>query len=303
MKLKKKLKISKKLVALKLVTTKVYTKNKINDIKNDDLFIRLRKSLHIIYKFALSNKKILFIGAPAYFTNQFKKIIKTNRYSFIPSFLWFDGLLTNRPTSKRGIYLYLLRIAQESDLMVVLNSVLHNNSLNEGYVCDIPTISLNCNLSILDERIDYKVPGKFKLGGNKVKNNLFSSILYSIFKKSINVYVKSRRKKSVVKLKKRPKPSNKKKVAFIKIRNVVRILSSRAGNPAERRYGEGIQKRRALNIALEKKYRSFIKKKDASFIAKIKRNFSIKRTKRNLSSKLKTLNIKTNELVVAKKSS
>ena len=53
-----------KLFKLKLIQTKIYKKNEHNFIKIEEIYSRLKKALHIIYKYHINNKRIVFIGTP-----------------------------------------------------------------------------------------------------------------------------------------------------------------------------------------------------------------------------------------------
>ena len=65
-----------KLLKLKILQTEIYTKSQYkNDINFENIEYRLKKILHIIYKYNISNKRILFIGIPLdiYNTKKLKK--------------------------------------------------------------------------------------------------------------------------------------------------------------------------------------------------------------------------------------
>jgi len=65
MKIEKIKNIKNKILKLKLIQTKIYDKKQyLNNIKIEDIEFRLKKILYIIYKYHISNKKILFIGNP-----------------------------------------------------------------------------------------------------------------------------------------------------------------------------------------------------------------------------------------------
>ena len=60
-----------KLLKLKLLKTKIYKSQKdFSYLLLKDLETRLKKTLQVIYKFHVADKKILFIGTPLQFHNQ-----------------------------------------------------------------------------------------------------------------------------------------------------------------------------------------------------------------------------------------
>ena len=85
-----------KLLKFKLLTTKIYKNQKdVNYLLLKDAEARLKKILHIIYRFHAANKKILFIGTPLRLNNQIKQFLKRKKHSFIPEKTWMNGVVTN----------------------------------------------------------------------------------------------------------------------------------------------------------------------------------------------------------------
>lgn len=184
-----------KLLKLKLIKTKIYKKNHNNFIQIEDIVNRLRKALHVIYKYHANNKRILFVGSPLHIDSQLKKLIKNTKHTIIPESIWMSGLLTNKDAcfkylskNQRSVNSkiseILFQVKKKSDLVVILNASSNTTALNEGYLTRIPVISLNCNLDITDPKPSYKIPGNFKFTQKKVRNTFFYSILSATLKKA-----------------------------------------------------------------------------------------------------------------------
>jgi ribosomal protein S2 len=184
-----------KLIKLKLIQTKTYKKNYNNFIKIEDITSRLKKALHIIYHYHINNKRIVFIGTPLNIIYKFQKLLKTTKHILIPESIWVSGLLTNQKTcfkhlSKNPKFTenktskVLFQLKKKIDLIVVLNFMYNQEAINEAYLSYIPSISLNCDLKILNNISSYKIPGNFKFTKKKVRDILFYSILAATFKKA-----------------------------------------------------------------------------------------------------------------------
>jgi len=184
-----------KLLKLKLIKTKVYKKKNHNFIKIEDITTRLKKSLHIIYKYHVNNKKILFIGTPMNIDTKFKNLLQTTKHVLIPEPLWINGIITNqfscfkylsknRKLINNKISEILFKIKGKSDLIVVLNTSDKTSAIEEGYLTRTPIISINCDLEITNEKSSYKIPGNFQFRKKKIRDTFFYSILTAIFKKA-----------------------------------------------------------------------------------------------------------------------
>jgi ribosomal protein S2 len=196
-----------KLLKLKLIKTKIYKEKYSKFIKIEDTNIRLKKSLHIIYKYHINNKKILFIGTPVNIDLTFKNLLQKTKHILIPTSLWLNGIITNQfscfkylfknqKTINNKISKILFKIKNKSDLIVIFNTSDKISIINEGYSARIPIISINCNLEMTDEKSSYKVPGNFELRKKKIRDTFFYSILTAVFKKTNKNIKQSLKKKS-----------------------------------------------------------------------------------------------------------
>lgn len=195
MKITKIHKYKHKLLELKLIKTKIYKKNHSNFIKISDTINRLRKAMHVIYKFHTNHKRIMFVGSPINLNDKLNKIINNTNHISIPETVWMDGIITNQmscfkylsinqKTINSKISDILFKTKKKCDLIVILNAYNNKNALIEGYISKTPTIVLNIDLDTKDFRSSYKIPGNFKFTNKKIRNNIFYSILRATLKKA-----------------------------------------------------------------------------------------------------------------------
>jgi ribosomal protein S2 len=203
MKIKNIIQYKNKLLKLKLIKTKIYKKkDHLINTRIEDIEYRLKKALHVIYKYHINNKRILFIGVPVHTDKETKSLINSTKHTFIPESTWINGIITNKVSCFK--YLsentkaianksskLLFKLKNKSDLIVVFDEVTDKDALNEGYLARIPVISLNCDLNLLKNKSTYKVPGNFKFTKKKVRNDFFFSILKATFKKANQLKSKS----------------------------------------------------------------------------------------------------------------
>jgi ribosomal protein S2 len=203
MKIKNIIKYKNKLLKLKLIKTKIYKKkDHLTNTRIEDIEYRLKKALHVIYKYHINNKRILFIGVPVHTDKETKNLINSTKHTFIPESAWVNGIITNKiscskylsenpkATANKSSKL-LLTLRSKSDLVVVFDKVTDKDALNESYLARIPIISLNCDLNLLENKSTYKIPGNFNFTKKKVRNDFFFSILKATFKKANQLKLKS----------------------------------------------------------------------------------------------------------------
>ena len=186
-----------KLLKLKLLKTKTYRNEKNFDyllLKNIET--RLKKVLHIVYRFHAANKKILFIGTPLKLNDQIKKLLKNKKHSYIPESIWMSGIITNSKSSfqhlikqhainKDKTSKFLFNLKNQADLIVVLNEGSNLAALEESSVKRIPTISLNVNSNSTNSDLSiYKAIGDYNLTKKTIRDNFFFLLLNSILKKA-----------------------------------------------------------------------------------------------------------------------
>lgn len=185
-----------RLLRLKLLKTKIYKKkNCFTDSTIEDIEYRLKKALHIIYKYHINNKRILFVGTPLHTHQKLKQLVKNTKHVIIPESIWMNGIITNpstcfqylsenQSTENKRVSEILFYLKKRSDLIVVLNQISNLAALKEGYNARIPIISLSSDLNILNVVPTYKVPGNFSFNKKKTRDNFFYSILKATLKKT-----------------------------------------------------------------------------------------------------------------------
>jgi ribosomal protein S2 len=203
MKIKNIIKYKNKLLKLKLIKTKIYKKkDHLTNTRIENIEYRLKKALHIIYKYHTTNKRILFIGVPVHTDKETKNLINSTRHTFIPESAWVNGIITNKAScfkylsenpkaTTNKLSKLLLKLRNKSDLVVVFNKIADKDALGECYLARIPVISLNCDLNPLKNKSTYKIPGNFNFTKKKVRNDFFFSILKATFKKANQLKSKS----------------------------------------------------------------------------------------------------------------
>lgn len=186
-----------KLLKLKLLKTKIYkNKKKFNYLYLKNIEIRLKKILHIIYKFHATNKKILFVGTPLKLSKQIRQLLKRKKHSFIPESVWMSGVITNSESSFKHLFKKhtftndttlkpLFNLKNQIDLIIILNENFSQAALKESSLKRVTTISLNSEYDTFNFNLaTYKVSGNYNFTRKIIRNNFFFLLLNSIFKKA-----------------------------------------------------------------------------------------------------------------------
>ena len=186
-----------KLLKLKLLKTKLHKSQKNFDyLLLKDMETRLKKILHVVYRFHAANKKILFIGMPIKLNNQIKQMLKGKKHSFVPESIWMSGVITNARSSFKHLAKqhainndktskFLFNLKDQADLIVLLNEKLNMTALIESSSKRIPTISLDATYNLTNLNLStYKVPGDYAFTDKKIRDNIFFLLLNSILKKA-----------------------------------------------------------------------------------------------------------------------
>jgi len=184
-----------KFLKIKLIKNKIYKKNHyLENIKIEDIEIRIKKALYVIYLYHMQNKKILFVGSCLDMYKDMKKLLKHTKHTIIPELGWIPGVITNQRSSFKSLFKKqknnelnlskkLLKLKEKADLIVIFDQNKDENALYEGYLSHVPVISLNSSLNIFDNYSSYKIPGNF-LSKKKIENNFFYSLIEATIKKS-----------------------------------------------------------------------------------------------------------------------
>lgn len=183
---------SNKLIQLQIL--KLYYKKKAYNFKHSlkQIEIHLNKISNIIYKYHMTNKKILFIGFP----KDFIQILQNTKHIIIPEHIWFNGMLSNRRSNFSNstkqmripmeIHKLLFKLKKQLDMVVVYNLTNKATAIDESFISRLPVITLNRNSDFLKNRATYKAPGNYSLINKKIQNNeLFYSFLKTTLKKAI----------------------------------------------------------------------------------------------------------------------
>lgn len=204
MKLRKIEKYKNKLIKLQIIKLH-YKKQSVNfksNLKQVEVF--LNKVSNIIYRYHVTNRKILFLGFP----DNFKKVIKDTKHLLVPEFLWFNGMLSNRVTDKTNLSLntfkLITQLKKKVDLIVVCNLTEQTTAIEESYIARIPVISISRNLNILNLKTTYKSIGNYNIINEKMENNnLFFSFINTTLNrakktKQVNIYKNLKTLKTII---------------------------------------------------------------------------------------------------------
>ena len=192
MKIKKVKSIKKnKLTKLQILKSKIYRKNTDSKFKNNidpnKIQLYLKKIVHIIYEFHITNKRILFLNFPKKIEKKLTKNLKKNQHVFIGNENFLNGIISNQKIKLQKLIKNSSKIKISAkkliDLIVIYNPLSSLNSDKKLYISQIPTITINENFNNnLNLKQNYKLTGHFKFIEKQINNNLFFSILKSILK-------------------------------------------------------------------------------------------------------------------------
>lgn len=193
-----------KLLKFNIIKSKILTKSHyFKNIKVKDVQYRLKNALNLIYFYHMYNKKILFVGNPLKINTKIKNLLAETKHVFIPQSAWITGIITNQNEHLKSLLFKqkndiklssiaerIIELKKKSDLVVIIDEKLEIKALKESHMIGIPVITINSDLNIFDNTIDYKIPGNFILSKSKLKNNLFYSMMFSTIKKSTFIKTK-----------------------------------------------------------------------------------------------------------------
>jgi ribosomal protein S2 len=195
MKIETKINNNYKLLKFNIIKNKILKKiHFLKNIKLEDIEIRIKKALYLIYLYHINEKKILFVGNPLKINKELFNLFKKSQHIFIPKNAWISGIITNQYSSLKPIFKkdnnitkiskIILKLKKKSDLIVILDKQVEYIALKESYSSKIPSITLNTDLNPFDVESCYKIPGNFNFSKNISKNNFFYSILIATLKKA-----------------------------------------------------------------------------------------------------------------------
>lgn len=205
MKLKILKKYKNKTLYLNLLKLKLYKKKQSSNLEFNSrkIELNLKKISHIIYKYHIKKKKILFLEFP----KSFKQILKNTKHILIPGGIFYTDILDNKIVNlnnsstilkKKKISLNiiktLLKLNKKIDLIVIYDSSdLYTNITRKSYGSKTPIIYCFNKSSKLDTKIAYKVVTTNKSLDEKIlNNNLIFTIIKATLKKAINITKKKK---------------------------------------------------------------------------------------------------------------
>ena len=79
-----------RLINLHILKSKIYKNDKLFDLNQTEL--HFKKAAEIIYKYHITNQRILFLGFP----KSFEYSLKDTKHVLIPDSIWLNGIITNQ---------------------------------------------------------------------------------------------------------------------------------------------------------------------------------------------------------------
>ena len=172
-----------KILNLKFFKNKVY---KIQNINNyNQIYLKLKKSFKIIFKFYILNKKILLLGINKKYTNFIFNLINNTKNSYIPNNMWFQGILTNSNIIFKYLVLsknidkfirFLCNLKTKTYLILTFSD--QQKKFNEIFSLKVPTLGFT-NLN--NKYYDYKI--------NLSNINIY--FFLKVLKKKLNIFKKN----------------------------------------------------------------------------------------------------------------
>jgi ribosomal protein S2 len=148
---------SNKVFSLKLIKNKAYQSQ--TNLNFNEIKLKLKKILKVIFKFFLANKKVLFLGVNHTLNNFVLKLIKNTRHTYVPNNILFRGVLTNTNLVLKSLVLYkglgrftkpLFNLKLKPDLIILMDN--QSQSDHELLGLKVPSISF----SNFNKFYDYK---------------------------------------------------------------------------------------------------------------------------------------------------
>lgn len=195
MKVNKSLHYKNKLIELILLNFFFKKSQKIESNTFNDVVVRIKKILHIVYKYHMLNKKILFLGTPIENHFYIESILKQTKHIAVPKDLWVNGLITNKKScfknlikkqtySKNSSSKILLKLSEPIDLILIINDIKNKAVAKEILNSQIPVIYFNNSGNKNRSSVDFNYTLGLELMSKKTVFNFFFSMIKTILKKT-----------------------------------------------------------------------------------------------------------------------
>lgn len=173
--------------------TSLEDQNNLLEYTLDDLEVYFKQIFKIIFDYHINRRKIFFVGFPSIKNDRIKKLLKQTKHIFIPNLSWVNGFMHNKnvllrnfikkriPSKKLNLF---LSIKKAPDLVVVFNPTKELGLIQEFSRLKVPIIIIGEKSGFYNSQILYNIPVDPKFSF-KSPHNIFNSLLYSIFKRSL----------------------------------------------------------------------------------------------------------------------
>jgi ribosomal protein S2 len=190
MKINRLKKTQNKTLLLKLKILKNQTYYQFSVQKINDIFLRLKKAITLIFQYHKNNKKILIVGLPIHTKSKIKTYLQKLKHIFIPYSSWVTEMMINKQVMKSSSSFnfnqkptVLKQLTKKIDLIIIFNSFEKKSFITESSIFNIPIISFS-NFDFFNEYSSYNIPYDFKFTKKKINSNLLFFLIPNIFKKA-----------------------------------------------------------------------------------------------------------------------
>jgi hypothetical protein len=147
----------------------------------------------------------MFVGKSITHLKYLKTALNKTKHLFIPQAVWVNGLLSNpykcfysllttRASIRNKNINFLIKLKKRIDLVVVLDELNCLQTLKEGFLKKVPTISFNSDINNpLTKNTSYRMYGNYNF---IEKQSTFFSILISILKRKL-IFIDKRTKEEI----------------------------------------------------------------------------------------------------------
>ena len=154
-------------------------------LKSQSIKTLLNKLFHIIVKYDIHNKNILFVGFPTYFS----KTLTSSNHLKTPTFRHRSSYTANKDfhfnSNKSDLKKTRLnsKLKKNIDLIIVYNSTSNSAVITESYLSNLPVIGINKKIDLCSSRRNvYSTPKTYNLVYEK---NEHSSFIFSFLESTL----------------------------------------------------------------------------------------------------------------------
>lgn len=141
--------------------------------------VLLNKIANIIYRYHVSDHKILFLGFPKNFSNA----LLNTKHLLIPEFTWLDGMLHNNIAPRncknektkipKDFSKLKLKLKEKANLIIIYDFAEDGPIIKESYFAQIPVITISKKFDIFNNKHLYSSTGGYDFFFERTDNTFF----------------------------------------------------------------------------------------------------------------------------------